>query len=196
MFCHCAVAGASLVTHARIAQVPLTMLLFHGPEDLSFDPGPEPCTRANPGASSASDPPQAAPPAPSPAAPSSRTPERHPGAATNPPRTLSPEQTDAAAARAAGWSGICGMQLLLSWVMIWTAALWVLADASLARHAEHAAGAWLPCMRPTNGKSAHGPDPADRQPSVDDYWDGAAARHWAAESYGFALQACPPRVQG
>ncbi len=88
--------------------------------------------------------------------------------------------------------------LFLGCFVLWSAALWALADVSLRRHAVHACSSgWLPraglapagaacaARRAADSTNIHNPQLGPGE----DYWDGAAARHWAAETYGFALQA-------
>ena len=194
-------------------QVPLAMLLLHGPEDLSFDPGPEAGPRPSHEArcASAVPPPTAALPAPR-----SRSPTSMRADGTGAPRVrLAPNPNSSHVAHGASAptppaaalpapsahtpASMSSAALFLGCFVLWSAVMWALADVSLRRHASHACSSgWLPRAGLAPAGAACAPRAAADStnvlnpqlgPGEEDYWDSAAARHWAAETYGFALQA-------
>ena len=191
-------------------QVPLAMLLLHGPEDLSFDPGPEAGPRPSREArcASAVAPRTAALSTLNPITPRSRSPTSMRADGTSAPdvprtshvaRGASTPIPPAAALPAPSLRAPAGMSsavLFLGCFVLWSAALWALADVSLRRHAANACSSgWLSRagLAPAGAACAARGSADSTNPKLgsgeEDYWDGAAARHWAAESYGFALQA-------
>jgi len=183
------------------------MVFLNGPEDLSVDPGPEPSLQRSPSAAAASASLSACPP---------RRPSPHPAneggepASAAAPGAASPAEPHAAAGAppprpSAHGAGVRAAACFLAWFTVWFAAAWRLADWLLARPPSGDVGApdacaggllaGLPAAAAWACPAAAVPQPALAQhtalPPGDDFWDGAAARHWVAETYGFALQARP-----
>lgn len=190
------------------------MLLLRGPEDLSFDPGPDRDVEHRHDALSAPDPrihslcdPSARSLASS-SAHGSHAAGAPPGEDRCSParpagRAGEPAASTAAQRRHPGWCHARGSRDALGfllWFIAWSAVLAALADASLRQHTEHFCGGWLGRARLVPGAVCpRGAEPAGALADEDNFWSGAAARHWAAETYGFTLQASTPhlpRAQG
>jgi len=187
------------------------MVFLNGPEDLSVDPGPEPSLQRSPSAAAASASLSACPP---------RRPSPHPAneggepASAAAPGAASPAEPHAAAGAppprpSAHGAGVRAAACFLAWFTVWFAAAWRLADWLLARPPSGDVGApdacaggllaGLPAAAAWACPAAAVPQPALAQHTAlapgDDFWDGAAARHWVAETYGFALQARQRRFE-
>ena len=177
------------------------MLLLHGPEDLSFDPGPDPDIEHIHNTLPAQDP-QVHTLASS-SAPGSRAPGAAPAPAAEDRCSLAssagrpgePAAGTAAQRRHPGQARPRGCRdalLFLLWFTAWSTVIVVLADASLRQHSEHFCGGWLQRARAITGAKCPRAELAGVLAPEDNFWSAAAAQHWAVETYGFTLQAQNP----
>ena len=187
-------------------QVPLVMLLLHGPEDLSFDPGPDSdaehsrdmrtapdlplCNAYDPSTCSlASAGAHGSHAAPAPAAVERCSRARSTGRAGKPAQSTAAQRRHPEKRRPRR----CRNALLfMSWFGAWSTVFVVLADVSLRQHSEHYCGGWLQRSRLVHGAECPARPLAEAGGGLgtdNDFWSGASARHWAVETYGFALQA-------
>ena len=179
-------------------QVPLVMLLLHGPEDLSFDPGPDPDVehrhdtlpapdpRAHSLASSSTAGSHAPGAAPVPAAEERCSLERSAGRASEPAAGTAGQRSHSGQARPRGSRNAL---LFLLWFTAWSTALVVLADMSLRQHSEHFCGGWVQRSGIVPNAKCTRAEPSGVLAPEDNFWSAAAARHWVVETYGFTLQA-------